>query len=135
VDLFVSEHQGRCVGGLVTVAFGGTICAAYIGGDPAYRSHRVHQAMFWKAMETGCLRGFQRFDFLRTAKKSKQLRYFKERWNAREVDLNYIYYPEVRGTASTIEETAKYRVMTAILKRSPAFVGKALGRVIYKHLG
>lgn len=135
LDLFMAMHEERCVGGLITLGFGKTICAAYIGGDAAYRSYRVHQFMFWKAMEAGCLKGFERFDFLRTAKKSKQLRYFKERWNAHEVDLDYLYHPEVRGTASTIEETAKYRLLTAVLKRSPAFVGKTFGRIIYRHLG
>ncbi len=135
LDLFMAMHEERCVGGLITLGFGKTICAAYIGSDAAYRSHRVHQIMFWKAMEAGCARGFERFDFLRTAKKSKNLRYFKERWNAHEVDLEYFYHPEVRGTASTIEETAKYRLLTAVLKRSPAFVGKAFGRILYRHLG
>jgi CelD/BcsL family acetyltransferase involved in cellulose biosynthesis len=135
LDLFMAMHEDRCVGGLITLAFGKTFCAAYIGGDPAYRSYRVHQILFWKAMEEGCLRGYERFDFLRTAKKSKKLRYFKERWNAREVDLSYLYHPEIRGTASTIEETAKYRLLTAVLKRSPAFVGKAFGRMLYRHLG
>jgi len=135
LDLFMAMYGDHPVGGLITLAYGKTFCAAYIGADPAYRSYRVHQIMFWKAMESACLRGFKRFDFLRTAKKSKKLRYFKERWNAREVDLDYLYHPEVRGTASTIEETAKYRVLTAILKRSPAFVGKAFGKMLYRHLG
>lgn len=135
LDLFLAFHQGRSVGALITLAFGNTFCAAYIGSDAAYRKYRIHQILFWKAMETGCARGFKRFDFLRTPKKSKSLRYFKERWNAYEIDLNYLYHPEVRGTASTIEETAKYRLLTAMLKHSPAFVGKALGRIFYRHLG
>jgi serine/alanine adding enzyme len=135
LDLLVASYQDRPVGGLITLGFGRTLCAAYIGSDYAFRSYRVHQALFWKAMEMGCERGFERFDFLRTPKKSKGLRYFKERWNAYEVELDYLYHPEVRGTASTIEETARYRFLTAVLKRSPAFVGKALGRMLYRHLG
>jgi serine/alanine adding enzyme len=135
LDLFLASYRGVPVGGLITLGFGNTLCAAYIGSDEAYRSFRVHQVLFWNAMESGCIRGFKRFDFLRTPKKSKSLRYFKERWNAYEVDLNYLYHPEVRGTASTIEETAKYRLLTAVLRRSPAFVGKALGRILYRHLG
>jgi CelD/BcsL family acetyltransferase involved in cellulose biosynthesis len=135
MDLFMAMHEEHCVGGLITLGFGRTICAAYIGGAPAYRSYRIHQILFWKAMEAGCTRGFERFDFLRTAKKSKDLRYFKQRWNAREVELDYLYHPEVRGTASTVEETAKYRLLTAVLKRSPAFVGKAFGKILYRHLG
>jgi hypothetical protein len=86
-------------------------------------------------MEDGCLRGYKTYDFLRTPKQSESHRYFKIRWNASEVDLVYAYYPEVRGTASTIEDTAKYALMTKVLRRSPGFVGQLVGRILYKHLG
>ena len=135
LDLLLATHQGRPVGGFITLGFGDTLSAAYIGADEAYRSHRVHQALIWTAMKSGCERGFKRFDFLRTPKNSPTLRHFKVRWGAREVDLNYLYHPEVKGTAATIEETAKYRLLAMVLKRSPTFVGKALGRVLYRHLG
>jgi CelD/BcsL family acetyltransferase involved in cellulose biosynthesis len=135
LDLFVASHDGRTVGGLITLRSGRNMCAAYIGSDAAYRSYRVHQLLFWKAMETGCRRGHTGFDFLRTPKNSDSLRYFKRRWNASEFDLLYMYHPEIRGTASTIEETTKYRLMTAVLRRSPVVVGKLLGRALYRHLG
>jgi CelD/BcsL family acetyltransferase involved in cellulose biosynthesis len=135
LDLLLATHQGKPVGGFITLGFGKTLSAAYIGADQAFRSYRVHQALIWKAMEMGCKRGFERFDFLRTPKNSMSLRHFKERWGAYAVDLNYLYHPEVKGTAATIEETTKYRLLAAVLKRSPAFVGKALGKVLYRHLG
>jgi CelD/BcsL family acetyltransferase involved in cellulose biosynthesis len=135
LDLLIATYQNRCVGAFITLGLGDTLCAAYIGSDKAYRSCKVHQMLIWKAIEMGCTRGFKRFDFLRTPKSSKTLRHFKLRWTASEIDLNYLYYPEVRGTASTVEETAKYRLMTAVLKRSPVFVGQLLGRALYKHLG
>jgi hypothetical protein len=86
-------------------------------------------------MEDGCLKGYKTYDFLRTPKQSRSLRDFKLRWNASEIDLIYAYYPEVKGTASTIEETTKYAIMTKVLRRSPPFVGRLLGRILYKHLG
>jgi hypothetical protein len=135
MDLLMATHKGCNVGALITLSRGSTLSAAYIGSDVAYRSYRVHQVLFWKAMEMGCSRGFKSFDFLRTPKSSETLRYFKQRWNAREIDLNYLYYPEVRGTASTVEETAKYRLMTTLLRRSPVFMGRLLGRALYRHLG
>jgi CelD/BcsL family acetyltransferase involved in cellulose biosynthesis len=135
LDLFLATHGDRCVGALITLRFGKTLNAAYIGSNISYRSHRVHQILFWRAMEMGCARGCEAFDFLRTPRTSKTLRYFKERWNAFEVDLNYLYYPEIRGTASTIEDSAKYKMMTKVLTRAPLFFGKALGRLLYRHLG
>ena len=75
--LFIARHSGQIVGGLITLSFGSTMCAAYIGSDENFRSYRVHQLLFWRAMETGCKEGRARFDFLRTPKQSKSLRYFK----------------------------------------------------------
>lgn len=135
MHLHVASYQGKHVASLVTLGYGSALCAAYIGSDPAYRSYRVHQILFWKAMEMGCLKGYRAFDFLRTPKNAKDLRYFKDRWNAHEVDLDYLYHPLVCGTASTVEETLKYRVMTTVLKRAPDLVGRALGRLLYRHLG
>jgi hypothetical protein len=135
LHLHVATYKGEHVASLMTLGFGTTLVAAYIGSNPAYRSYRVHQILFWKAMERGCLAGFKTFDFLRTPKASQELRYFKDRWNAFEVDLEYLYYPQVCGTASTVEESAKYRLMTRVLKRAPHGAGKALGRVLYRHLG
>ncbi|HVP56507.1 MAG TPA: GNAT family N-acetyltransferase [bacterium] len=135
LHLHVATYQGEHVASLVTLGFGKTLAAAYIGSNPAYRSYRVHQILFWKAMERGCLKGHEVFDFLRTPKASQELRYFKDRWNALEIDLAYLYYPQVCGTASTIEESAKYKLMTSVLKRAPDGVGKAIGRALYKHLG
>jgi hypothetical protein len=135
MDLYLAVYGERPVGGFIQLGFGSTICAAYIGSDWAYRAYRVHQAMIWKGMEDGCLRGYKTYDFLRTPKQGESHRYFKIRWNASEVDLVYAYYPEVRGTASTIEDTAKYALMTKVLKRSPGFVGRLVGRALYRHLG
>lgn len=133
--LFVAKHDGRTVGGLFSLGFGATLCGSYIGSDPAYKPSRVHQILYWKTIEAACLEGYKMFDFLRTAKKDEGIRFFKQRWNAREVDLDYRYYPEVRGTAATVEETGKYALLTGILKHAPFSVGKAVGKIIYKHTG
>jgi hypothetical protein len=135
LHLHVATYKDKHVAGLITLGYGATLCAAYIGSDPAYRSYRVHQILFWKAMEMGCLKGYRAFDFLRTPKDAQELRYFKDRWNAHEIDLEYLYHPLVCGTASTVEETVKYRVMTRLLKRAPDFAGRGLGRLLYRHLG
>jgi hypothetical protein len=133
--LLIAELGGRPVGGLLNLSFGDTLCGGYIGSRLKLRPYRINQILNWKAIELGCLRGYGKFDFLRTAKPSESLREFKLRWNAREIDLNYMYYPAVYGTAATVEETAKYRIMTAVLRNSPSFVGKMLGRMLYRHLG
>jgi len=133
--LYVARHEGRTIGGLFSLGFGTALCGSYIGSDPAYRPSRVHQILYWKTIEAACLEGYKMFDFLRTAKKDEGIRFFKQRWNAREVDLEYRYYPEVRGTAATVEETGKYALLTGVLKHAPFFVGKAVGGMIYRHTG
>lgn len=135
MEIYLAYFKETPIGGLINLTFGDTTSTAYIGSNIAYRQYRVHQLLFWKSMENGCKRGFKRFDFLRTPKSSESQRYFKRRWNAYEVDLNYLYYPQIRGTAATVEETTKYRLLTGVLRRVPNWVGVALGKVLYRHLG
>jgi CelD/BcsL family acetyltransferase involved in cellulose biosynthesis len=133
--LLLARLEGRPVGGLLNLAFGDTLCGGYIGSRLKLRSYRINQALNWKAIELGCTRGYAKFDFLRTARAGASLREFKLRWNAVEIDLHYLYYPAVCGTAATVENTARYRLMTFVLKRSPKVLGRMLGRLLYRHLG
>ncbi|MGQ9603008.1 MAG: lipid II:glycine glycyltransferase FemX [bacterium] len=133
--LHLAYKDGNVIGGLVSLFFGDTIGTAYIGSDFSYRGDRVHQALFWKCMENGCLKGFRKFDFYRTPKNSESQRSFKKRWNSYEVDLDYMYYPKVKGTAATIEETAKYKIMQSMVRRMPRFTAIWLGSLLYRHLG
>lgn len=133
--LHLAAFQGRTVAGMLTLGYGATTSGAYLGSDLAYRSYRVHQILYWKAMERGCLKGYRTFDFLRSPRNDEGLKYFKSRWGVTEVDLAYLYHPQVAGTASTVEETAKYKLMAATLQRAPKGLGRALGRMLYKHLG
>jgi CelD/BcsL family acetyltransferase involved in cellulose biosynthesis len=135
LHLLVATYRGKHVASMLNLGYGQTIAGAYLGSDLAYRSYRVHQLLYWKTMELGCLKGYRFFDFLRSPKNDEGLRYFKHRWSAVEVDLQYLFHPQVCGTASTVEESAKYKLMAAVLKRAPKFVGKGLGRMIYGHLG
>ena len=133
--LFLAEVEGRPTAGLLALGFNKVMSEAYLGADAGYLSYRVNQMVIWKGMEWACLNGYEKWDFLRTPKNNQGLRFFKAKWGVTEIDLNYFYYPEIAGTASTVEESTKYRVMTAVLKRSPDFLGRMLGRVIYRHLG
>jgi len=133
--LFLATVGDRPAAAVLILAHKRKLAEAYLGADSDYLRYRVNQMVIWKGIEWGCLNGYEKWDFLRTPRDNKGLRFFKAKWGGVEVDLDYLYYPEVKGSAGTIEDSFKYRVMTSVLKRSPAFVGRALGRILYKHLG
>lgn len=133
--LFLATVEDEPVATVLALAHKKTMAEAYLGADPGYLSYKVNQMVIWKGIEWACLNGYEKWDFLRTPRANKGLRFFKAKWGGNEVDLDYLYYPEVKGSAGTVEESAKYRLMTTVLKRSPAFVGKALGKMFYRHLG
>lgn len=135
LQLFLAEHSGHPVSGLITLRFGAKQYAAYMGTDPKRFSLRPNQLLFWTAMEWGCRTGCRSFDFLRTDAADGKLRYFKGRWRAQELDLPYFYYPEIKGTAATVESSLKYKLITGLLKRMPASAGGLFGRLFYRHFG
>jgi lipid II:glycine glycyltransferase (peptidoglycan interpeptide bridge formation enzyme) len=135
IRIFVAELEGRPVSSLITLRQGEKQYAAYMGTDGRFMSYRPNSLLLWTAMEWGCRAGCRSFDFLRSERADERLRYFKSRWRAEEVGLSYYYYPEIKGTAATVERSLKYRLLTGLLRRSPTFVSRAVGRLLYPHLG
>lgn len=133
--LFLAYYKGQPAAAVLALGYNKVIAEAYLGADAKFLSYRVNQMVIWKGIEWACRNGYEKWDFLRTPKTNKGLKFFKAKWGVTEIDLNYLYYPEVAGTASTVEESTKYKLVTSVLKRSPAFVGRMLGRLLYKHLG
>ena len=94
LHLHVATHKGQHVASLMTLGFGPTLSRPTSVG-PGVPVVPGTPASLWKAMEMGCIMGYKSFNFLRTPKNAEDLGHFKRRWNAFEVDLEYLYHPRV----------------------------------------
>ena len=118
------------VAGAVFLAWNGTIAYKYSASDPAFWRLCPNNLVIWTAIRWGCENGYRSFDFGRTDNENAGLRGFKSAWGATEEEL---YYATI-GDART--EPSKHRLeraAAAVIRRSPLWVCRTAGAVLYKY--
>lgn len=133
--LLLAKYNGVPIAGAVFLTYKGTIFPKYNGSDKRFLKFQPNNLLYWSAIEWGVKNGYKRFDFGRTSPDNLGLIAFKRRWGSEEVDLPYYYWPVVKGVTSTEEKSLKYRMVSGVLRRTPAIFSRAAGQLLYKHLG
>jgi CelD/BcsL family acetyltransferase involved in cellulose biosynthesis len=135
--VWLVHDEGRPVAAAVFLAYNGTVTYKYGASDFASLKKRPNNLLLRTAIRWACEAGYQRFDFGRSDIDNEGLRAFKRSWGATESELSYTYVtdtePSLQPEAEA--ETLRGRVMTTTIQRSPAFVGRLAGQVLYRHYG
>jgi hypothetical protein len=87
--------------------------------------------LVYNAIRIASEEGYRIFDFGITDRQQDGLRRFKSKWGATESDVHYSYVlgqPEEHGSSSRA-----VRLAGEVIKRSPTFVCRALGKAFYKY--
>jgi CelD/BcsL family acetyltransferase involved in cellulose biosynthesis len=133
-SVWVVREEGAPVAAAVFLSQGELATYKYSATDPDSIRRGPNNLLMAEAIRWHCEHGFKRLDFGRTEIENKGLREFKRSWGAEELPLSYTYLsrssPQAR-TAPSLRE----RVMSTTIKRSPAFVGRLAGEVLYRHAG
>jgi CelD/BcsL family acetyltransferase involved in cellulose biosynthesis len=125
----IAEQAGTPIAGAVFLHWNGTIVYKYGASDSAYWSLRPNNVLFLEAIRDSCLRGHRRFDFGRSDLEAEGLRRFKRSWGAEELPLEY----SVLGGAAHARLGEGGKALEPILRRSPAWVARALGELLYRY--
>lgn len=133
--LFIAEWERKVIGGVLFLTHKDTIYYKFNASIENYLHKRPNHLLIWEAIRYACTEGYNYFDFGRCSAEEEGLRTFKERWAAKEIDLPYYYYPAVKGVTTTPENSLKYRTMQVVSHTMPRFVFRAVGSLLYKHLG
>ncbi len=131
----MADCEGKTVAGVVFLAYKDTLYYKFNASDENYLTRRPNHLVTWEAVRYACENGFNYMDFGRCAPEEAGLRVYKQRWGAKEIDLPYYYYPEVKGITAVPENSARHRAMRLFSHIVPEFVFKTAGSLLYKHLG
>ncbi len=102
----------------------------YGASHPAFWELRPNNLLFSRAIHWGCDRGFRLFDWGRTDFDNQGLREFKSGWGASEELLRY----SVIATRPPAVAAGRItRAITPVIQRSPAWVCRAMGEVLYRY--
>jgi CelD/BcsL family acetyltransferase involved in cellulose biosynthesis len=102
----------------------------YGASDPEFWELRPNNFLFWQAIRWGCEHGFGLFDWGRTDLDNSGLREFKSGWGAREEQLVYSVIADRPPAAGSGRAE---RAMATVIRRSPTWVCRAMGEVLYRY--
>jgi CelD/BcsL family acetyltransferase involved in cellulose biosynthesis len=118
------------VAGAVYLHGGGTVTYKYGASDQRYWSLRPNHAVMAFAIAWAVERGCSSFDFGRTDLGNEGLMRFKASWGAAPRPLRYTSSAGGGGAGAgrTLQAT-----MAPVIRRSPAFVCRGLGELLYRY--
>ncbi len=128
----LAEKDGEIIAGMVYLGWGRTLIAKYAGSREDRFNLRPNNLLFWEGIRWGCQHGFAVFDMGRTEVENAGLRNFKSRWGAVEEPLYYsILAPKpVQASNGRLE-----RLLHSVIQRSPLWVCRLSGELLYRHVG
>src|SRR5829696_1967059 len=117
------------VAGAVFLTWNRSVVYKYGASEPRYWPLRPNNLLFWEAIQWACKSGYDRLDFGRTDLTSTSLRRFKLGWATQELPLEYTFLGAAGPDARRVEPP---RIMRSAIRRSPRWVVRALGEILYR---
>lgn len=130
--IMLAYENGRCLAGAVFLYWNHTLTYKYGASTSEDLRMRPNHLIFWNAIQWGCDNGFTSLDLGRTSINNNGLRDFKSRWGAQEMPLIYTSLacrPEITPNRHILE------MMHVIIRKSPTWVCRLSGEILYKYFG
>ncbi len=129
--VLVARIRERPVAAAVFLAWNGTVVYKYSASDASAWSLRPNNALLWHAMRWACENGYSTFDFGRTDSANEGLRSFKRGWGTEEAPLVYARMGRTEPRPMGAGRVAG--VGRTVIRRSPSFVCRAVGKALYRY--
>lgn len=128
--VLIAFKDATPMGGGVFFKFNNMVIYKYSASDMTYKSLQPNHAFLWKGIQRALAEGCTTFDFGRSEKNNKGLRYFKRSWSATEQELGYTVLADRPPKPGPSKLDA---VIAPVIRRSPEFVCTLSGELLYKH--
>jgi CelD/BcsL family acetyltransferase involved in cellulose biosynthesis len=134
----VAFKKERPVAAILTLRFKDTL--VYKFGCSDARFHRLGgmHLLLWRSIQDAKLLGLRKFDLGRTEWENTGLITFKDRWGAARCELTYsrlLRSPQSRGSYKAAGADWKERAARNIFPRLPDYLLRAVGDLVYRHIG
>ena len=120
--------DGRPAAAGVFLSGGRTVTYKYGASASEFLYKRPNHLLFWEAIRWACQNGYQTFDFGRSEADNPGLRAFKGYWGTVETELAY----STLGGTSRNSSPELVAVLGHIIRNSPPWVCRALGKLLYR---
>ncbi|MCB2180240.1 GNAT family N-acetyltransferase [bacterium] len=128
----LAQKDGEYIAGAVYLHYKNTLVYKYGASWVEYQKLRPNNLIFWEAIEWGCNNGYAQLDMGKTEWENEGLRNFKRGWGAEEHKLIYSVLsdaPPKNGNGFLQTSMEKF------INKSPEWVCRATGEILYRHFG
>jgi hypothetical protein len=130
----MARHEGKPVSANVYFHFGDKALFKFGASDKRYQHLRAGNLVMWEAIRFYAGKGCKCISFGRTEPENKGLRRFKEGWGTKETDITY-YRFDLASAAFVTENDSVSRSRREMFSRLPLPALRALGKLLYRHVG
>ena len=116
----------------VNLTFNKTVIFKYLASDPRALSDRPNELLDSSVIRLANEQGYETIDFGRSDSRNEGLSHYKRKWGAIENELSYEYLIG-QPSPPPADEPLSERIASSVIRRSPAFVCRSLGEVLYKY--
>lgn len=124
-----AELEGEPVAAGLYLTHGGAMVAKFRASDPARHDTGAGFLVDWEGIVAACDEGYRTLDFGRTDRGEEGQRRYKTGWGATESPLIYTH---VSREAPAPSRPSVGELPRTIIRRSPLWVTRALGEVLYR---
>jgi lipid II:glycine glycyltransferase (peptidoglycan interpeptide bridge formation enzyme) len=130
--IMLAHHENKVISAAVFLHYNRNLVYKYGASHPDYLRFCGNHAIFWKAIQWGCKNGYDVMDWGKTEKSNQGLRNFKNGWGTEEKELVYSYTGDLPK-----EYTVgwKSKIAEHFIRKSPVWVGRSIGAMLYRHAG
>ncbi len=129
----LAYHAGIAVAGAICLHYGSNAIYKYGASDERYQSLRANNLLFWEMITRCAQSGFDSLSLGRTDPDNSGLIHFKDGWGGVRSELRYHRYDlRAGGFCGPGAEGWNY---SALLKKLPGGMLRALGELGYRHMG
>jgi hypothetical protein len=126
-------YDSKPVTGIIYFQYCKNIIYKYGGLDQRYQSLGVNYILWREVFKKFFELGFKTIDFGRTSLDNQGLRRFKLGWGTKEQLISYYRYSYIKDKFIT-ESIGKFSIYKKVLQRTPIFISKQIGQMLYKHM-
>jgi lipid II:glycine glycyltransferase (peptidoglycan interpeptide bridge formation enzyme) len=130
--VLLAYHNKEPIAGAIFLNFKDTVIYKYSASNETYWKLFPNQLLLWQAIQLSCGKGYKVFNFGNSPSKNKGLREFKLGWGSTETDLIYSYIGSIPIKS---QDGVGKKIMSTVIRHSPAVVCRLVGELLYKHFG
>lgn len=129
----LATWQDKAIAGALYLHVGGSAVYKFGASDPRFLHLRPNNLVMWETIQRYVGQGIQTLSFGRTDLDHHGLLRFKREWGGNEERVNYYRYHV--GASEFVPAGVRPGISRSVMEKMPAFALKAIGGLLYRHVG